>query len=550
MFTTKLQKSQHWFRPGTRILIDFRRVLLRHRTLWILFVLGSIAEIIYAFYFVASFYLPYYYNTPLLDLGKITQYRYDAAWKFVGAFSALFLLYYCAYRSCIARNPSHKFYAGNEEDLTPAMPHPGSNRSQVLLVILFSLLFSTTLILIYPIGAADVFDYIFHGRILVYYHQNPFSSVIADYPNDPLYPYPAWKAAPSAYGPVWILLSFLPSALAGDDLLLNLLYYKGLLAGFLILTVFLIYRTLRRLAPHYALPGTLLLAWNPLVLYETSGNGHNDIVMAFFVVLGIYFLSSKRQSLSVLAIVASGLMKFITGFLAPLFVISIVRRMSTWHSRAAFVASVFSLSALLSVALYAPFWIGPEMLGIERRQELFTASLPTLAMLGLSPSLGEESAKMLVAVISTLLFAAVLIWHAVRVGLAPTKLIESSFESLYAYLLFFCLWFQPWYLIWVIPLASAIPRLDIANRTVLFSYTAILSYFVFIFLWIWNANEFDALAVQGRAVVVIYPLPILLTAQSLVANRVATGTRASPDRGVDGTNLRVDRSGDDERSLG
>lgn len=515
-----LPNSSTTWSQRTRNLKNISRSFSTSRTFWILFALGSVSETIYLFYFVASFYLPHFYDVPLLDLGKITQYEYDAAVKFVGAFGMLFLLYYCAYRVCVAEKTS----AGD---------------ANARLILFFSLVFAITLLWIYPIGAADVFDYIFHGRILIHYNQNPFSSLIADYPNDPLYPYPAWKYMPSVYGPIWIILSGMASLAAGSDLLLNLLFYKGLVTCFFLLTTFLIYRSLNRMTPHYALPGTLLFAWNPLVLYETAGNGHNDIIMAFFVVLAIYFLSTKRQSLSVIALVGSGLMKFAAGLLAPLFLISIVKGITDWNKRLGFTARVSLLSVMLIVALYAPLWIGPQMFGIERREELFTSSFPTLAMLILKPHLGEDQAQFLVSRVSTLLFIAIFVWSAVRVSPITSRLIETSFELFYVYFLFLSLWFQPWYLIWVVPLASMIPRVDIANRTMLFSCTAIMSYFVFIFLWIWNAKSFDILAVQGHAVAVIYPLPIVLTLHSFIGKRIPTKLKETINRGVDGTDLRL-----------
>ncbi|MBI2954937.1 MAG: hypothetical protein HYY30_11525 [Chloroflexi bacterium] len=506
------------------------QLIPRNRTFWWLFALGSATEITYVLFFVIPFYLPRYYETPLLDLGKITEYQRDAAWRFFAVFFVLFVLYYAGYRFCGAgsrratateRGQNACLYIddrnGDALDI-PSQSH--ANRASIALVIAFGLIFSGSLLLIYPITAIDIFDYIFHGRILITYHQNPFTAVVADFPNDPFYPYPAWKYAPSNYGPTWAILSVLPSALGGDSLLLNLLFYKILAVGFFLLAVWLTYLVLDRLAPHYALAGTLLLAWNPLAIFETAGNGHNDSVMAFFLVLSIYFLVANHRKMSVVALTVSSLVKFITGFLLPLFIIGTSKGLIGWRSRFAFVASGILIPLTLTAAMFAPFWNGPETLGIERREEMFTSSIPTLLTLLLEPYVGEQESLNLVSKGSAILFGVIVIWFAVRTMPQYPKIIEASFELLFVYLMFFCLWFQPWYLIWIMPLAALIPRGDVANRMVVFSATATLAYLVLDYLWPWHIDDFDTLAVQGRLVAVVFPLPFLLTVHGMLRNRI------------------------------
>ncbi len=45
----------------------------------------------------------------------------------------------------------------------------------------------------------------------------------------------------------------------------------------------LIAAILRRLAPDRLLAGVVLFLWNPVVLYETIGQGHNDVAMLFWM---------------------------------------------------------------------------------------------------------------------------------------------------------------------------------------------------------------------------------------------------------------------------
>jgi hypothetical protein len=219
-------------------------------------------------------------------------------------------------------------------------------------------------------------------------------------------------------------------------------------------------------------------------------------------------------------------MKFVGGLLAPVFLMAHLKDLEGWDKRASFIAKVCVASIALAVVLYAPLWIGPDMLGIERRKGMFTVSIPTIAMLTLTPRLGDNEARQTVAEASAILFGLFLIWKMIKLNSDRTKLWEVCFDLLYVYLLFFCLWFQAWYLTWILALAAIVPKLDTANKAMLFSYTAIWSYFVFSFVGVRAAEQFDLLTIQGCAVAAVYTLPLLLTGWSWLGFRVTSRLRA------------------------
>ena len=66
---------------------------------------------------------------------------------------------------------------------------------------------------------------------------------------------------------------------------------------------------LRRFAPERALAGVLLLAWNPVVLVETIGHGHNDLAMMVWFLAATWALANRRFTLAILALVMGGLFK-------------------------------------------------------------------------------------------------------------------------------------------------------------------------------------------------------------------------------------------------
>jgi len=219
---------------------------------------------------------------PLLDIAQLTRDQPFAQAGFVATFAALSGLYYFGWRVCRGQR----------------------SRRMWIALLVAALAFNVSLMGLYPIGAADVFDNIMRGRITAQYGGNPFYETPNDYKRDPFRAYAAWRDATSAYGPVWEDLAAGASRVAGDDKLANVLVFKALGLVFYSGCIALIAAILRRQAPERAVQGVCLFAWNPLVIYETAGNGHNDIVMVFFVVLAMFAMSRRRFTSAALALAA------------------------------------------------------------------------------------------------------------------------------------------------------------------------------------------------------------------------------------------------------
>jgi hypothetical protein len=99
---------------------------------------------------------------------------------------------------------------------------------------------------------------------------------------------------PSAYGPLWYLASGIPTALAGDGLISNLVAQKSLVAAFFLGTVLLVAAAARVVAPDRAVFAAVLVGWCPLLLWESAGNGHNDSLMALFLTAA--FVAAARRA--------------------------------------------------------------------------------------------------------------------------------------------------------------------------------------------------------------------------------------------------------------
>ena len=173
----------------------------------------------------------------------------------------------------------------------------------------------TVTIFAYPAALAfDIFNYITTAKVLFLYQENPYTIYPIEFKGDPYLEFTRAANKTALYGPFWIILTGIPYFLGFGNFIVILFSFKLFIVGFFASTVFLINKIDKN--------ATLFFALNPLVIIETLVSSHNDIVMIFFALLGIYFLKS-RKVLSFFSLLASIMIKFATVFLIPVFLLSL-----------------------------------------------------------------------------------------------------------------------------------------------------------------------------------------------------------------------------------
>jgi hypothetical protein len=234
-------------------------------------------------------------------------------------------------------------------------------------------------ILLYPVGALDVFNYMIEIKLRYHYGINPYLETFERFRTDS-YALPAFLVTTKLfYGPVWLLVSWLPGAVVGyTDVINSLLAMKVLNLGLLLATAAAI-RQHHREAKARWLAIYLFLA-NPLILFEGLANAHNDVMMTAFLVIALVLLQ-KKSALSGAALAASALVKFFTAVLAPLFILVAIRQRWGWKR----IAVTTGLTGALVVATVAPFWSGGDMVdglkeGSKFSQEMNHVSLFSLTL--------------------------------------------------------------------------------------------------------------------------------------------------------------------------
>jgi hypothetical protein len=421
--------------------------------------------LVYWFLFTRPFSLVTLHERSLLDLYDLAQEDGLARWRLLGGYLSQGLLYWVGWR--LARRCR--------------------GRAAWVVVLVGTLLSSLILLFQYPLGAADVFDNIMHGRILGVYGANPFQKIPSDFQGDPFYRYVAWRYSPSAYGPAWELLAGATAHLAGGAVGTTVLAFKLLAGLFLLGGVGVVTAVLRQAAPERALAGVVLLAWNPVMLVETFGQGHNDVAMVFWILVAAWALLRDRYTLAVLALVTGALFKFIPLLLLPAAILIALKRLPGTRARVSYVVVTLVAAAAVVVLAYAPFWRGLETLDIERRQRLFTTSLSAVAYVLAEPQLGQEGAAALVSRFAAGITALFALWQGLQTRRDSSWLAfpKAVFNTLMFYLLLGCPWFQSWYALWPLGIAALLPPGHAARLGALFGYAVLSKPLIFGPLWLW-----------------------------------------------------------------
>jgi alpha-1,6-mannosyltransferase len=427
---------------------------------------ASLSFLLYWLAFVRPFDLFRLYETPLLDLQKVSSVNPLARWLLLVALVEQGVIYAIAWR----------------------VAQEAKGRAAWIVIFGGALASGLVLLIMYPYDAADIFDYIMHGRMTALYGANPFVQVISEYPHDVFRAYVGWPNTPSAYGPLWEILAAITVRLAGDGIIANVVAFKVLSGLFLAGSIGLVAAILRRVAPERALVGVLLLAWNPVVLYETLGHGHNDIVIVFWMLGAAWALLTRHYTLAILALLAGALVKFVPVLLLPAAGLVALRGLHGAGARLRFLAGTAVAGTALVVLAYAPFWENVDILGIERRQKMFTSSLPAAIYVWLQSIWGAERAAWNISTAAaalTGLFAIAMGWRAWReaswLGYA-----RSAVYTLMFYLLITGPWFQNWYAIWPLGLAVLLPPGHALRLVQVFVFASLSKPLLFapMFLWV------------------------------------------------------------------
>lgn len=373
----------------------------------------------------------------------------------------------------------------------------------------------------FPVGSKDAFLYAFFGKVWGTYHTNPYTTPPSAFVADPWQPFAQviWARQPTPYGPLFLWQTRLVDALAAGRLFVAVWAHKAIataaLAGAIVIGV-----RLMNTAASERWYRVALLAWNPLLLFESAGNGHNDAVMLLLVLGAVWFHTRAGLSRRILTPATLALAiwyKWYAVLYVPAFMLAVYcdtdrQQLRRWVMVMA-VAVIASGAVLLAPLADAVPLLAHRLVGHENLRQVFPLQLsPLLAALlwgleatgqvgGRWPLMWFDVIRAGTFVLATLV---VLIcqWRG-RIGL-----IESlcGLSVAFSLLIITVLW--PWHL--EVPVALALVAATPAWRGlgVLLTLVGLLSYF-FTFAWatLLLAVVAVALWIVRRARPVVSPVP-------------------------------------------
>jgi hypothetical protein len=381
-------------------------------------------------------------------------------------------------------------------------------------------------VLIYPVGALDVFHYLTQLKLTYFYDRNPYLEIFAQFAEDPYYPYAFNMHRTLGYPPFWLLLSRLPTLLSGfDDMWTTLLVYKLFNLILIGLTGLVIYRYQKGETDKWA--AAFLFLANPLILFEGVANGHNDVMMAMLLTAAALALRKRSYWVGPL-LVLSVLAKLFSVATVPVIVYAVLR--DKWRGEKLVLATVLSLLAV--VAVFAPFWARGEMIGQFLRSAKAYGDIGAASPFSLAREL-LRSQQAPAQVVDGLWYGFAVLF-VISVAVIIWRLREDRERALVNSLLMFNLLlttFYPWYLIPVIAILAL--KRDKVRLAYLFSASTLSLALGPVGIWAWFEAKLALLGIHLFGITFnSVPALLFLAAQVLSPSkrRYAAKRETSPFR--------------------
>ncbi|HEX9133961.1 MAG TPA: hypothetical protein VF844_16845 [Ktedonobacteraceae bacterium] len=369
-----------------------------------------------------------------------------------------------------------------------------------------SLLFWTVFILTGIFGAIfffapgmmsqDVFLYGTYGRMVTVYHVNPYVVNPAAYPADLLHTLLSTKAIGVAhFGPLWIDMT-LPVVAGARESVANIMVGFRLVGLVAYLTdTLLIWAILARFKPELRISGTLMFAWNPLVLLVGVSEMHYEMVVLLLLLLGALFCQRRSFLIGWVCMLLATLFNMFCLLLLPLFLKLLWKESRAMRGGRRFLwwLALTGLSGAVVVLAFTPYWPGWGLTGfVSNLQQTFLQDsamnsldaailhLPT----GFPPFLSWIAVPQRWTILAAVTVGSLLVFGLWLVDTLEMVLLFSSWIFLALAVLLPVHW--PWFML--LPLALAI--VSASRRTTLLALLltmgAALEYYFLLWPKVWS----------------------------------------------------------------
>jgi hypothetical protein len=324
-----------------------------------------------------------------------------------------------------------------------------------------------------PFLSKDVYSYLGHGTLAadgISPYQHPTSELLGS-AHAPTLLAGGWVPIDlkSPYGPLWTYLEKTVAQLT-SNVTVAVLLLKVVVVGAALGSAALIWLILGRVRPADQLAGTLIFLWNPMIIVEFAGEGHNDALMIFCALGALALLCARRVTGSIVATSLGALTKYLPAMLLPAQAVYLWRNNGN-HRRLFLPAALGAMiGAAVGLLVFSAVGGGGSMLDGVRKQGTagLTASTPgVLYRLFEHSVLRAHAYQLSTAVASGVVIIGALVLSA-RVHTMP-----DMFRGCAQIALLFALMgtaiYWPWYATLPVALMALTPRAGLAWMAVLLS---------------------------------------------------------------------------------
>jgi alpha-1,6-mannosyltransferase len=356
-------------------------------------------------------------------------------------------------------------------------------RVSVRTVLLLAVAYHVVALMVPLLFSRDVYSYAYYGRMVSTYGDNPYVATPRDYDLNSLFhlTWPGWRGTPSVYGPLFTWLSaLLTTAVKAIPGIITA--FQAIAAAASVATAAIVARTARRVAPGRAAFATALIGLNPIVVFHVVAGGHNDMLVAMLVAAATAALFAHRRLGAALLLALAMSVKATAAIPLALLLVAVAAATSPARRRRELAVYVGSVAALW-LAFAVPFlqlenptlgtlnvagndsWMAPGQLVVRAAGALAGAVAGDGAV-----DAGRTAARVALYAMSAVALAAI----AREVWRRPEARTPAALAAAWGWGLLVLILPSPvlytWYLVWILPLAWALPKVPRRGLVILSAF--------------------------------------------------------------------------------
>ncbi|MBA3865997.1 MAG: DUF2029 domain-containing protein [Solirubrobacterales bacterium] len=305
-----------------------------------------------------------------------------------------------------------------------------------------------------PSLSHDVYSYVDYSRLGALHGIDPYLRGPAAAPTDPAFSHVDWPHTPSAYGPVFTLVTY---PLAALPVGVAVYVLKAVSAAAVLAVAVLVSRLAARRGVE-SLAAAAFVALNPLVLVHVVGGAHNDALAVLVMMLGVAAVPAARPAAAGAAFAVAVAVKASAGFAAPFALLGVARqpfdsavapaRTNRRAAGAMLLGGLLAATALAVGAYLAFGWNWLHAFGLASADQAHTSHLSVPTTIARIAGIGKGTASSA----ALALLAGLVAWLLVWTWRGGDWLRAAAWAG--TGLLLATSWLLPWYLIWPLPLVA------------------------------------------------------------------------------------------------